>query len=46
MVLFAAVATFLTRKAPFGRWIYAIGGNERAAELAGVTVRRSSGAST
>jgi erythritol transport system permease protein len=40
MVLFAAVATFLTRKAPFGRWIYAIGGNERAAELAGVKVNR------
>ena len=40
MVLFAAVATFLTRKAPFGRWVYAIGGNERAAELAGVKVNR------
>ena len=40
MVLFAAAATFLTRKAPFGRWVYAIGGNERAAELAGVKVNR------
>jgi erythritol transport system permease protein len=40
MVLFAAVATFLTRRAPFGRWVYAIGGNERAAELAGVKVNR------
>jgi erythritol transport system permease protein len=40
MVLFAVVATFLTRMAPFGRWVYAIGGNERAAELAGVKVNR------
>src|SRR5215211_2766485 len=40
MVVFAAVAVFLTRKAPFGRWVYAIGGNERAAELAGVQVNR------
>ncbi len=40
MVLFAAVATFLTRKAPFGRWVYAVGGNERAAELAGVKVNK------
>jgi erythritol transport system permease protein len=40
MVLFAAVAIFLTRKTAFGRWIYAIGGNERAAELAGVQVNR------
>jgi erythritol transport system permease protein len=40
MALFAAVAVYLTRKAPFGRWVYAIGGNERAAELAGVQVNR------
>jgi erythritol transport system permease protein len=40
MLVFAAVAVFLTRKAPFGRWVYAIGGNERAAELAGVQVNR------
>lgn len=41
MVLFAAVAVFLTRKTPFGRWVYAIGGNERAAELAGVPVKKT-----
>jgi erythritol transport system permease protein len=40
MVLFAAAGSFLTRKAPFGRWLYAIGGNERAAELAGVPVKK------
>jgi erythritol transport system permease protein len=40
MVLFAAVAIFVTKRAPFGRWVYAIGGNERAAELAGVQVNK------
>jgi erythritol transport system permease protein len=40
MVLFAVVAVFLTRRAPFGRWVYAIGGNERAAQLAGVQVNK------
>lgn len=40
MVVFAAAAIFLTRRTAFGRWIYAIGGNERAAELAGVPVRK------
>jgi erythritol transport system permease protein len=38
MVVFAIAATFLTKKAPFGRHVYAIGGNERAAQLAGVDV--------
>jgi erythritol transport system permease protein len=41
MVVFAAVALFLTRKSPFGRWVYAIGGNERAAELSGVPVKKT-----
>jgi erythritol transport system permease protein len=40
MVVFALAAVFLTRKTPFGRWIYALGGNARAAELAGVPVRK------
>jgi erythritol transport system permease protein len=40
MALFAAAAVFLTRRTPFGRWVYALGGNSRAAELAGVPVRR------
>lgn len=34
-----AVAILLTRTA-FGRWLYASGGNERAAELSGVPVKR------
>jgi len=40
MVGLALLATALIRKMPFGRWLYAVGGNERAAELAGVPVRR------
>src|SRR4051794_6158880 len=40
MVAFALAATFLTRATPFGRWVYALGGNARAAELAGIPVRR------
>jgi erythritol transport system permease protein len=40
MIAFALVALFVLRKTPFGRWVYATGGNERAAELAGVPVRK------
>ena len=46
MVVFAIVAAFVLTKTPFGRWVYAAGGNERAAELSGVPVRRSICAST
>lgn len=37
LVLFAA-AVFIARKTPLGRHIYAVGGNERAARLAGIRV--------
>jgi len=40
MIIFAAVAAFVAAKTPFGRQVYAIGGNERAAELSGVRVKR------
>jgi erythritol transport system permease protein len=40
MVVFALVAWFVLRKTPFGRSVYATGGNERAAELAGVPVKK------
>ena len=40
LIAFVIVAAFVLRVTPFGRWIYATGGNERAAELAGVPVRR------
>jgi ribose/xylose/arabinose/galactoside ABC-type transport system permease subunit len=41
MVAFALVAYIATRLIPFGRHVYAIGGNERAAELSGVRVKRT-----
>ena len=34
--IFALIATFIATKTPFGRQVYAVGGNERAAELSGV----------
>lgn len=40
MIVFALVAAFVTQRTPFGRQVYAIGGNERAAELSGVRVKR------
>jgi len=40
MVVLAAVSAFVARKTPFGRQVYAIGGNEKAAALAGVRVPR------
>ncbi|NTU78124.1 MAG: ABC transporter permease [Chloroflexales bacterium] len=40
MIAFGALAIFIGYKTPFGRQVFAIGGNERAAELAGVRVKR------
>ena len=40
MVILAMAVTLLLTKSPFGRWLYATGGNERAAELSGVPVVR------
>jgi erythritol transport system permease protein len=40
MVVFAIVAAFVATKTPFGRQVYAVGGNERAAELSGIRVKR------
>ncbi|NJM41237.1 MAG: ABC transporter permease [Anaerolineae bacterium] len=40
MLVLAFVAWFITERTPFGRQVYAIGGNERAAELSGIRVRR------
>ncbi|HEX4156650.1 MAG TPA: ABC transporter permease [Acidobacteriaceae bacterium] len=39
LVLFAITALIATRT-PFGRHVYAVGGNERAARLAGIRVKR------
>ncbi|MEW1836785.1 ABC transporter permease [Nonomuraea angiospora] len=40
MILLAVAAVLLLAKSPFGRWLYATGGNERAADLSGVPIRR------
>lgn len=40
MVIVALAVWLLIAKTPFGRWLYATGGNPRAAELSGVPVRR------
>jgi ribose/xylose/arabinose/galactoside ABC-type transport system permease subunit len=39
--IFTIVAYIVTKRTPFGRHVYSIGGNERAAELSGVRVART-----
>jgi erythritol transport system permease protein len=39
-VFVVLVATFVAKRTAFGRRVYAVGGNERAAELAGIRVKR------
>jgi erythritol transport system permease protein len=39
MVIIAIVGILVLRRTAFGRWLYASGGNERAADLSGVPVR-------
>lgn len=40
MIALAVVVMLVLTRTPFGRWLYAAGGNERAAELSGVPIRR------
>ncbi|CAG9000818.1 MAG: Ribose import permease protein RbsC [Candidatus Celerinatantimonas neptuna] len=40
MFLVAAIIAYIAKKLPFGRHVYAIGDNERAAELSGVKVNQ------
>jgi len=40
MVIVAIILGFLIGRTRFGRWLYASGGNERAADLSGVPVKR------
>lgn len=40
MAAFAAVFSLVLNRTPFGRWLYATGGNERAAELSGVPIKK------
>ena len=41
MAAYLLVALFFSKRTPFGRHVFAIGGNERAAELSGVKVNRT-----
>ena len=38
LIIFALVAAYVAARTPFGRQVYAVGGNERAAALSGVRV--------
>ncbi len=40
IAVIAALAALVARRTPFGRHVYAIGGNERAARLSGIRVER------
>lgn len=40
MLVLFAFAVFIARKTPLGRQVYAVGGNERAARLAGIRITR------
>ncbi len=40
MLLFTIIAAFIASRTPFGRHVYAVGGNERAASLSGVQVKQ------
>jgi erythritol transport system permease protein len=40
MIVAAVIAAFIASRTPFGRQVYAIGGNEKAAELSGIRVKR------
>lgn len=40
MIVLALVAVFISKKTPFGRNVYAVGGNEQAAHLSGIRVNR------
>lgn len=40
VVLFAIIFVFIAVKTPFGRYIYAIGGNIEAAALSGINIKR------
>ncbi|HYV03594.1 MAG TPA: sugar ABC transporter permease [Blastocatellia bacterium] len=40
LVVVALLGAFITRNTPFGRYLYAIGGNADAARLSGINIRR------
>lgn len=40
LIILAIIGSVILNRAAFGRWLYASGGNERAAELSGVPVKK------
>ncbi len=40
MILLVAIGMYLSKKTPFGRYVYAVGGNEDAARLSGIKVKK------
>lgn len=40
MIVLALVGTYMLRYTPFGRYIYAVGGNQNAASIAGIKVHK------
>jgi erythritol transport system permease protein len=40
LVLLVVITIYITKKTPFGRHVYAVGGNEHAAKLAGIQVSK------
>jgi ribose transport system permease protein len=40
MLVLAVIMTYILRNTPFGRYVYALGGNESAARLVGIRVER------
>lgn len=41
LIIFLLIAIFVTMKTPFGRHVYAIGGNEKAARMSGVAIGKT-----
>ena len=41
MIVIAVISWFVLRKTVFGRYVYAVGGNETAAAISGINTRRS-----
>ncbi len=40
MIVFVVISIYISKKMPFGRYVYAVGGNEPAARLSGIKVNK------
>lgn len=40
MIILVIIGVYLSKKTPFGRYVFAVGGNEDAARLSGIKVRK------